>query len=589
MKAKVGRFSFKFWLLGIILLFIPLFFVAAACKKPEDLTTKNPNLEQKTAKSSQIKNDQNHLNKSGPVSSSDQTSSNKFQENKKEQVDLEEFEVSKNPKQVQEIVKIETKTKEITKKEEIVDQKIDQLKHNLVDQKLEIQKDNFEEQKQKQEQELTKVEQEKLVLEKEKLALEKISFELEKSKQAKEKQDALLKKNKKILQDKQELEKEFAKIPDFLELSPTEKKFSNNNITTLLYRLKEKPSTFHYTNFIKKLENFDDDNYQIIFNFPWEVKKVDSSSNINEHKLENVQLSLLKKGIDLKLTKDVVLFWNLDQGSRLEKTQAILYKKQLSPVFSKISPSILAYALVNSGKQSYFNLPVFSDFSAAFSQVSLSVGLKTEFLGLKNAKDLEKWSFDILSANPNDQTGILKLKVQKTKTEETKQNIGQPEEFTFENLKKNGDSDFEFQIDPNLIWPQIRDKKIFRKNQNGQSLTEIQKGQIGKILLDNLVFRLKNNDSDIILKEFQVNKYIKVNNNFFAYPQIISLKWTELYKNANKMQMEIKDKKLLYSFDLEYAYLEPNAHLEPNSQSLQFSNFQRQTIKGEIPLEFILK
>ncbi|VEU65417.1 LppA-related lipoprotein [Mesomycoplasma hyopneumoniae] len=589
MKAKVGRISFKLWLLGIILLFIPLFFVAAACKKPEDLTTKNPNLEQKTAKSSQIKNDQNHLNKSGPVSSSDQTSSNKFQENKKEQVDLEEFEVSKNPKQVQEIVKIETKTKEITKKEEIVDQKIDQLKHNLVDQKLEIQKDNFEEQKQKQEQELTKVEQEKLVLEKEKLALEKISFELEKSKQAKEKQDALLKKNKKILQDKQELEKEFAKIPDFLELSPTEKKFSNNNITTLLYRLKEKPSTFHYTNFIKKLENFDDDNYQIIFNFPWEVKKVDSSSNINEHKLENVQLSLLKKGMDLKLTKDVVLFWSLDQGSKLEKAEAILYKKQLSPVFSKISPSILAYALVNSGKQSYFNLPVFSDFSAAFSQVSLSVGLKTEFLGLKNAKDLEKWSFDILSANPNDQTGILKLKVQKTKTEETKQNIGQPEEFTFENLKKNGDSDFEFQIDPNLIWPQIRDKKIFRENQNGQSLTEIQKGQIGKILLDNLVFRLKNNDSDIILKEFQVNKYIKVNNNFFAYPQIISLKWTELYKNANKMQMEIKDKKLLYSFDLEYAHLEPNAHLDPNSQSLQFSNFQRQMIKGEIPLEFILE
>ncbi|WP_416371597.1 LppA-related lipoprotein [Mesomycoplasma hyopneumoniae] len=581
MKAKVGRISFKLWLLGIILLFIPLFFVAAACKKPEDLTTKNPNLEQKTAKSSQIKNDQNHLNKSGPVSSSDQTSSNKFQENKKEQVDLEEFEVSKNPKQVQEIVKIETKTKEI-KNEEIVDQKIDQLKHNLADQKLEIQKDNFEEQKQKQEQELRKAEQEKL-------ALEKISFELEKSKLAKEKQDALLKKNKKILQDKQELEKEFAKIPDFLELSPTEKKFSNNNITTLLYRLKEKPSTFHYTNFIKKLENFDDDNYQIIFNFPWEVKKVDSSSNINEHKLENVQLSLLKKGMDLKLTKDVVLFWNLDQGSKLEKAEAILYKKQLSPVFSKISPSILAYALVNSGKQSYFNLPVFSDFSAAFSQVSLSVGLKTEFLGLKNAKDLEKWSFDILSANPNDQTGILKLKVQKTKTEETKQNIGQPEEFTFENLKKNGDSDFEFQIDPNLIWPQIRDKKIFRKNQNGQSLTEIQKGQIGKILLDNLVFRLKNNDSDIILKEFQVNKYIKVNNNFFAYPQIISLKWTELYKNANKMQIEIKNKKLLYSFDLEYAYLEPNAHLEPNSQSLQFSNFQRQTIKGEIPLEFILK
>lgn len=587
MKAKVGKFSFKFWLLGIILLFIPLFFIAAACKKSEDLTTKNPNLEQVIAKSSQTRNNQNLLNKSGLVSSSDQTSSSKFQENKKEQVDLGEFEVSKKPKQDQEIIKIKTKTNEIIKKEEIVDQKIDQLKHNLADQKLEIQKDYFEEQKQKQEQELRKAQQEKLVLEKEKLALEKISLELEKSKQAKEKQDALLKGNKKILQDKQELEKEFAKIPDFLELSPTEKKFSNNNITTLLYRLKEKPSTFHYTNFIKKLENFDDDNYQIIFNFPWEVKKVDSSSNINEHKLENVQLSLLKKGMDLKLTKDVVLFWNLDQGSKLEKTEAILYKKQLSPVFSKISPSILAYALVNSGKQSYFNLPVFSDFSAAFSQVSLSVGLKTEFLGLKNAKDLEKWSFDILSANPNDQTGILKLKVQKTKTEETKQNIGQPEEFTFENLKKNGNSDFEFQIDPNLIWPQIRDKKIFRENQNGQSLTEIQKGQIGKILLDNLVFRLKNNDSDIILKEFQVNKYIKVNNNFFAYPQIISLKWTELYKNANKMQMEIKDKKLLYSFDLEYAHLEPNTHLEPNSQSLQFSNFQRQTIKGEIPLEFI--
>nr|WP_258555343.1 hypothetical protein [Mesomycoplasma hyopneumoniae] len=133
MKAKVGKFSFKLWLLGIILLFIPLFFVAAACKKPKDLTTKNPNLEQVIAKSSQTRNNQNLLNKSGQVSSSDQTSSSKFQENKKEQVDLGEFEVSKKPKQNQEIIKIKTKTKEIIKKEEIVDQKIDQLKHNLAD------------------------------------------------------------------------------------------------------------------------------------------------------------------------------------------------------------------------------------------------------------------------------------------------------------------------------------------------------------------------------------------------------------------------------------------------------------------------
>lgn len=575
----------KTWFLGAIFPFVPIFLLAGACNASKNQESKTSIPKENGQKTANINSqDEARLQKNAQDKKQDSANSSPFLENQKNDLELRRIElIEKEKKQEERLEKIETEARKIKQKETKIVGKIEKIEANV------------SEAKQKKQEEKAQLEKEKAQLEK--AQLEKARIELEKqqleqkAKLEKEKQELSLKVNKQILVEKKELDEIFRKIPDFLEISQSEKNRSYNSIDTLLWKLREKPSTFHYTNFIQKLKNFDDEHYDLSFKFPFEVKVEKSSSDINEHRLENVELFLAKKGTSLKLTKKVTLFWNLNNLAKLEKTEAELYKKELLPVFSKISPSILAYALVNSDKESFFDSPLFADFSAAFNQISLSVGLKGEFLGIKLAQNPEKWSFDIVSASPNDETGELKLRVQKTKTEDTKQNIGAVQEFSFTGFKKNNDEDFEFEVDPNLVWPQIRDKNIFKDNQHEQNLSEVQKGQIGKILLDNLFFKLKDkNDPDIILKDFQISKHIKNNSNFFAYPQVISLKWSETNQEANKkIKMEIKDKKLQYSFNLEFAYLAPNSTLNPNDQSLQFASFKTKLIKGEIPLEYFLK
>ncbi|MXR55905.1 hypothetical protein DR095_00600 [Mycoplasma flocculare] len=584
-EFEMSKSAKKTWFLGTIFPFVPIFLLAGACNASKNQESKTSILKENAQKTANINSqDEARLQKNAQDKKQDSANSSPFLENQKNDLELRRIElIEKEKKQEESLEKIEAEARKIKQKETKIVGKIEKIEANV------------SEAKQKKQEEKAQLEKEKAQLEK--AQLEKARIELEKqqleqkAKLEKEKQELSLKVNKQILVEKKELDEIFRKIPDFLEISQSEKNRSYNSIDTLLWKLREKPSTFHYTNFIQKLKNFDDEHYDLSFKFPFEVKVEKSSSDINEHRLENVELFLAKKGTSLKLTKKVTLFWNLNNLAKLEKTEAELYKKELLPVFSKISPSILAYALVNSDKESFFDSPLFADFSAAFNQISLSVGLKGEFLGIKLAQNPEKWSFDIVSASPNDETGELKLRVQKTKTEDTKQNIGAVQEFSFTGFKKNNDEDFEFEVDPNLVWPQIRDKNIFKDNQHEQNLSEVQKGQIGKILLDNLFFKLKDkNDPDIILKDFQISKHIKNNSNFFAYPQVISLKWSETNQEANKkIKMEIKDKKLQYSFNLEFAYLAPNSTLNPNDQSLQFASFKTKLIKGEIPLEYFLK
>ncbi|UVO15814.1 surface lipoprotein [Mesomycoplasma ovipneumoniae] len=586
----------KKWFLGSLTVLIPTFFLAAACgqnnsdKNKED--NKNPKLDKEKP----------NPPKENPNPPKDDTNVQgdpvAFLDTQKGKIESDTLKIiEETKKQKENIEKTEEQTKQIEEKQAEINKQLDKIKQNqssIDDQKsdkisedikkekekLEIEKDKLEKQKKEQ--------AEKLLKEKERLS----KLEEEKRQKELEKQKIILEKNRLHIQTVNDLNAVLAKIPNSLEIAEQEKK-SSINVATVLFHYREKPSTFHYENFVKKIDNFDEQNYTISFSFPFEVKTVGNNSDINQSRLEGVELSVSKKGSDTKVTKRVNLFWDLEKSKEIQKNQEPeLYQKDLRPVFSKISPSILAYALVNSENESVLNSVLFGDFNAAFSEVSLSVGLKDEFLAIKSLNDEEKFSFDIISATPDDENGTLKIKVKKTKFKEQKEQIGDLREFTFSNLKKNDKNvaEFEFEVDNNKVWPQIREKKIFKDNKhNKDGLSEIQKGLIAKIIFDSLYFKIKNPDPEVLLKEFLVKDHIK-NNNFFPYPQIISLEWDGMIRNDahKKISLKLENKKLIYSFELKYANLLPNSTITPQDQTLQFSDYKTTEIKGEIALDQFL-
>ncbi|MDF9627704.1 hypothetical protein Q4497_02730 [Mesomycoplasma ovipneumoniae] len=587
----------KKWFLGSLTVLIPTFFLAAACGQNNGDKNREDN---KNQKSDTIENP--NPPKENPDPSKGRTNVQgdpvAFLDTQKGKIESDTLKlIEETKKQKENIEKTEEQTKQIEEKQAEINKELDKIKQNqasTVDQKstkisedikkekerLEIEKEKLEKQKKEQ--------AEKLLKEKERLS----KLEEEKRQKELEKQKIILEKNRLHIQTVNDLNAVLAKIPNSLEIADQEKK-SVINVATVLHRYKSKPSTFHYENFVKKIDNFDDQNYTITFSFPFEVKTFENNSDINQRRLENVELSVSKKGSNTKVTKRVNLFWDLEKSKKVQQNEEPeLYQKELRPVFSKISPSILAYALVNSDNEAVLNSVLFGDFNAAFSEVSLSVGLKDEFLGIKSLNDEEKFSFDIISATPDDENGTLKIKVKKTKFKEQKEQIGDLQEFTFSDLKKNNKNiaEFEFEVDNNKVWPQIREKKIFKDNKhNKDGLSEVQKGRIAKIIFDSLYFKIKNPDPEVLLKEFLVKDHIK-NNNFFPYPQIISLEWDGMIRNDahKKISFKLENKKLSYSFELKYANLLPNSTLTPQDQTLQFSEYKTAEIKGEIPLDQFL-
>ncbi|MDW2893459.1 surface lipoprotein [Mesomycoplasma ovipneumoniae] len=594
----------KKWFLGSLTVLIPTFFLAAACgqnnvdKNKED--NKNPKLDNTKGNPDPSRGNPD-LSKVNPDPSKGDTKVQgepvAFLDTQKGKIESDTFKIIQETEEQKEKIKeTEEQKKQIEEKEAEINKELDKIEQNQVStddqksakisedikkekEKLEIEKEKLEKQKKEQE--------EKLLKEKERLS----KLEEEKRQKELEKQKIILEKNRLHIQTVNDLNAVLAKIPNSLEIAKQERK-SSINVATVLHHYRSKPSAFHYENFVKKIDNFDEQNYTISFSFPFEVKTVENNNDVNQRRLENVELSVSKKGSNTKVTKRVNLFWNLEKSKQIQQNEEPeLYQKDLRPVFSKISPSILAYALVNSDNEAVLNSVLFGDFNAAFSEVSLSVGLKDEFLGIKSLNDEEKFSFDIISATPDDENGTLKIKVKKTKFKEQKEQIGDFQEFTFSNLKKNNKSvaEFEFEVDNNRVWPQIREKGIFKENRhNKDKLSEIQKGLIAKIIFESLYFKIKNPDPEVLLKEFLIKDHIK-NNHFFPYPQIISLEWDDMINDPHKkITLKLENKKLIYSFKLKYANLLPNSTITPQDQTLQFSDYKSTEIKGEIPLDQFL-
>ncbi|UVO15361.1 hypothetical protein KW512_00530 [Mesomycoplasma ovipneumoniae] len=587
----------KKWFLGVSLSLMPIFFIAAACEQNNGSKNIDSNNEKDKGSEPIIKENPNPPEELGGDKTKGQGDSTPFLETQKGKIESDTFKlIQETEEQKEKIKETEEQTKQIKEKQAEINKELDKIEQNQVStdeqesakisenikkekEKLEIEKEKLEKQRQEQE--------EKLLKEKERLS----KLEEEKRQKELEKQKIILEENRLHIQTVNDLNAVLAKIPNSLEITEQEKKLSNN-VATVLYHYKQKPSTFHYENFVKKIDNFDDQNYTISFNFPFEVKTVENNNDVNQRRLENVELSVSKKGSNTKVTKRVNLFWNLEQSKQIQQNEEPeLYQKELRPVFNKISPSILAYALVNADNQAVLNSVLFGDFNAAFSEVSLSVGLKDEFLGIKSLNDEEKFSFDIISATPDDENGTLKIQVKKTKFKEQKEQIGDLQEFTFSNLNKNNKdiAEFEFEVDQHKVWPQIREKRIFKDNRHNKSqLSEIQKGRIAKIIFESLYFKIKNPDPEVLLKEFLIKDHIK-NNHFFPYPQIISLEWDDMINDGHKkIALKLENKKLIYSFVLKYANLLPNSTITPQDQTLQFSDYKSTEIKGEIPLDQFL-
>ncbi|WNM14750.1 surface lipoprotein [Mesomycoplasma ovipneumoniae] len=588
----------KKWFLGVSLSLMPIFFIAAACEQNDGSKNIDSNEDNNRGSEPIIKQNPNPPEELGGNKTKGQGDSTPFLETQKGKIESDTFKlIQETEEQKEKIKETEEQTKQIKEKQAEINKELDKIEQNQPStdeqesakisenikkekEKLEIEKEKLEKQKKEQE--------EKLLKEKERLS----KLEEEKRQKELEKQKIILEENKLRIQTVNDLNAVLAKIPNSLEIAEQEKK-SSNNVATVLHRYKQKSSTFHYENFVKKkLITLTTKIIQLTLVFLLRLKLLKITTTLIKRRLENVELSVSKKGSNTKVTKRVNLLWNLEQSKQIQQNeQPELYQKELRPVFSKISPSILAYALVNADNEAVLNSVLFGDFNTAFSEVSLSVGLKDEFLGIKSLNDEEKFSFDIISTTPDDENGTLKIQVKKTKFKEQKEQIGDLQEFTFSNLKKNNKSvaEFEFEVDNHKVWPQIREKGIFKDNRhNKDQLSEVQKGRIAKIIFESLYFKIKNPDPEVLLKEFLVKDHIK-NNHFFPYPQIISLEWDDMINDGHKkIVLKLENKKLIYSFELKYANLLPNSTITPQDQTLQFSGYKSIEIKGEIPLDQFL-
>ncbi|WP_462088156.1 LppA family lipoprotein [Mesomycoplasma hyopneumoniae] len=348
---------------------------------------------------------------------------------------------------------------------------------------------------------------------------------------------------------------------------------------TIIHSGKGEKKDFGYVNFVKPIQDFNDTEYEAKLDFSDAQQKENKTKN----PIENVGLVLsLKDNKKITSSKKIRLLYTEEQENKSH-----LKAKSLPESFKHIFPSFLAFALLNKEKE-VISLPFFNESGYVLNNQNFGAGLKSifaEFNNSENNNQKNKFGFDVVSAQPDDEKGELKLNFQLWKINETngdqKEIFPKIESLTFSNLAKNSDNNYEIKLDEATTNTNLSNEDFGLKNA-GENLntSKFKKNEFIKKIIDNIRVNIKAENIN--------NKWLKVSEakykNWLIFPQIqyANLDSTKLINNLKVEKQQ--ENKISWTLNLESYLLDNNQILTPDSDFIFGEQKKTITIKGEMQL-----
>ncbi|MHA0315484.1 LppA-related lipoprotein [Mesomycoplasma ovipneumoniae] len=365
--------------------------------------------------------------------------------------------------------------------------------------------------------------------------------------------------------EEKETDVQLAQLKGYLSTLPSSfritKSMQNSYPLTIITEGKTSKKNFSYVNFIDPIQDLND-KYSIKLDFSNAV--VASTGTSNQQKpINNVLLVLyLKDNDSIKSSKMVSLFYKQEEASKIN-----LIPKELPQDFKNIFPSFLAFSLLNSNNDVISN-PFFNQIGHVLNDRNFGVGLKDTFAEFSpeiSDDEKEKYGFDVVSTQPDDENGKLRLNLQIWKIDkdtEIKTFLPNNKSLEFSGLAKNSDNIYQIELaskdlEIDVLKNDVK-KTLLEKDLN----SEFSKGTFLKHLLEHLYIRVNAeiNNKLIKLSEVQHDGWL-----FFPQIQSANLIVKQLIDN---LTLERNGKKITWTLDLKTVLLNNNQILTPNGEFL---------------------
>ncbi|MDW2926088.1 LppA family lipoprotein [Mesomycoplasma ovipneumoniae] len=329
---------------------------------------------------------------------------------------------------------------------------------------------------------------------------------------------------------------------------------------TIINDGKTAKKNFTYVNFIDPIQDLND-KYSIKLDFSNAV--VSSASGSSQKKpINNVLLVLyLKDNDSIKSSKAVSLFYEQEKTSQIN-----LIAKKLPDDFKNIFPSFLAFSLLNSNNDVISN-PFFNQIGHVLNDRNFGVGLKDTFAEFSpeiNDDEKEKYGFDVVSAQPDDENGKLRLNLQIWKIDkdtEIKTFLPNNKSLEFSGLAKNSDNIYQIELANKNLEIDVLKNDVKKTLLEKDLKSDFTKHTFLKHLLDHLYIKVNAEINNKLIKLSEVVEH----NKWLIFPQIqfANLVTTEL---INDLTLEKNDKKITWTLNLKIDLLNNNQILTPNSE-----------------------
>ncbi|MDW2933747.1 LppA-related lipoprotein [Mesomycoplasma ovipneumoniae] len=369
--------------------------------------------------------------------------------------------------------------------------------------------------------------------------------------------------------EEKETDVQLAQLKGYLSTLPSSfkiaKKMESSYPLTIIHNGKNTDyKNFSYVNFIDPIQDLND-KYSIKLDFSNAV--VASKGGSSQKKpINNVLLSLyLKDNDSIKSSKIVSLFYKQEETSKIN-----LIAKQLPDDFKNIFPSFLASSLLNSNNDVISN-PFFNQIDYVLNNRNFGVGLKDTFAEFSpeiNDDENEKYGFDVVSAQPDDENGKLRLNLQIWKIDkdtEIKTFLPNNKSLEFSGLAKNSDNIYQFELSKNTFEIDVLKNDVKKTLLEKDLKSDFTKHTFLKHLLEHLYIRV---NAEINNKWIKLSEVPEVQNNkWLIFPQIQSANLIT-DQLINDLTLERNDKKITWTLDLKTVLLKNNQILTPNVEFL---------------------
>ncbi|WP_337895625.1 LppA-related lipoprotein [Mesomycoplasma ovipneumoniae] len=365
--------------------------------------------------------------------------------------------------------------------------------------------------------------------------------------------------------EEKETDVQLAQLKGYFSTLPSSFRITNHmqssNPLTIIHKGKNDYKNFSYVNFIDPIQDLSD-KYSVKLDFSNAV--VASTGTSNQQKpINNVLLVLyLKDNDSIKSSKMVSLFYKQEETSKIN-----LIAKQLPDDFKNIFPSFLAFSLLNS-KNDVISNPFFNQIGHVLNDRNFGVGLKDTFAEFSpeiNDNEKEKYGFDVVSAQPDDENGKLRLNLQIWKIDqntEIKTFLPDNKSLEFSGLAKNSDNIYQIELSEKDLEIAALKNDVKKTLLERDLKSNFTKHTFLKHLLEHLYIRVNAeiNNKWIKLSEVKHNRWL-----IFPQIQFANLVTTQLIDN---LTLEKNDKKITWTLDLKTVLLNNNQILTPNGEFL---------------------